>query len=74
MDTLREDLAKLGITASTLDDASSLSMILVMGITGSGKSYFLNQLKGDQVVDEGAGLESCQSYQNLPPHHVSLRI
>ncbi|KAH9224083.1 P-loop containing nucleoside triphosphate hydrolase protein [Leptodontidium sp. 2 PMI_412] len=33
-------------------------MILVMGVTGTGKSYFVNQLKGGAVA-EGATLDSC---------------
>lgn len=34
------------------DDDSSEGVILVMGVTGAGKSYFLNQLK-EQSVKEG---------------------
>jgi predicted GTPase len=36
------------------------SMIVVMGVTGAGKSYFINQLAGKDVVQEGADLDSCQ--------------
>ncbi|KAL8821399.1 MAG: hypothetical protein Q9223_000548 [Gallowayella weberi] len=35
------------------------SMIIVMGATGAGKSYFINQLAGREVVQEGATLDSC---------------
>jgi ABC-type uncharacterized transport system ATPase component len=35
-------------------------MIVVMGVTGAGKSYFINQLAGKDVVQEGADLDSCQ--------------
>jgi predicted GTPase len=35
------------------------SMIVVMGVTGAGKSYFINQLVGKDVVQEGADLDSC---------------
>ncbi|KAL8700313.1 MAG: hypothetical protein Q9224_001023 [Gallowayella concinna] len=35
------------------------SMIIVMGATGAGKSYFINQLAGREVVQEGASLDSC---------------
>ncbi len=35
-------------------------MILVMGVTGSGKSYFINQLAKDSVV-EGHGVSSGES-------------
>ena len=35
------------------------SMIVVMGVTGAGKSYFINQLAGKEVVQEGPDLESC---------------
>jgi len=39
---------------------SQQGMVLVMGITGSGKSYFVNQLKSGAVL-EGDTLESCTS-------------
>ena len=35
-------------------------MILVMGVTGAGKSYFINQLAGKKLVQEGPDLESCK--------------
>lgn len=38
-----------------------LSMILVMGVTGSGKSYFINKLAGGNVVKSGDDLHSCKS-------------
>lgn len=37
------------------------SMILVMGVTVSGKSYFINQLANGSVV-EGHGVRSGESY------------
>ncbi|CAN9132327.1 unnamed protein product [Alternaria alternata] len=44
-----------------------LSMILVMGVTGAGKSYFINQLARSKVVEEGDSLDSCtQSCQLVP--------
>ena len=36
------------------------AMILVMGVTGAGKSYFINQLAGKKLVQEGPDLESCK--------------
>ncbi|KAJ4327230.1 hypothetical protein N0V84_002360 [Fusarium piperis] len=49
-------------------DFSNEGMILVLGVTGSGKSYFLNQLKSHSV-QEGRGLQSetteCQAVQIL---------
>ena len=36
-----------------------LNMILVMGVTGAGKSYFINKLAGGEVVRTGADLRSC---------------
>ena len=36
-----------------------LSMVLVMGITGAGKSYFINKLAGGEVARTGADLRSC---------------
>lgn len=35
-------------------------MIVVMGVTGSGKSHFINQLAGRNVVQEGEDLNSCK--------------
>lgn len=40
--------------------ASDANMILVMGVTGSGKSYFINQLAGRQAVVESDQLDSCR--------------
>lgn len=37
-------------------------MILVMGLTGSGKSHFINTLAGRDVTEEGHKLESCEPY------------
>jgi ABC-type uncharacterized transport system ATPase component len=36
-----------------------LGMIVVMGVTGAGKSHFINSLAGQTVVEEGPDLESC---------------
>jgi translation initiation factor RLI1 len=36
------------------------SMVVVMGVTGAGKSYFINQLAGKEVVQEGSNLDSCK--------------
>ena len=36
------------------------SMILVMGVTGAGKSYFINQLAGGNIVETGGDLNSCK--------------
>jgi predicted GTPase len=40
--------------------ADGMSMIVVMGVTGSGKSYLINRLAGRQVVAEGCTLDSCK--------------
>lgn len=39
-------------------------VILVMGVTGAGKSYFLNQLKSESVA-EGHSLYSGTHYPSL---------
>jgi predicted GTPase len=39
------------------EDDTRYSMILVMGLTGSGKSYFINQLVAGSVK-EGHGMAS----------------
>lgn len=41
-------------------DTDAPSMIVVMGVTGSGKSHFINQMAGREVVQEGASLHSCK--------------
>lgn len=38
----------------------TLSMILVMGVTGAGKSYFINKLADGDVVKVGDDLHSCE--------------
>jgi len=35
-------------------------MVVVMGTTGAGKSYLINQLAGYKAVEEGASLDSCR--------------
>lgn len=42
-----------------------LSMILVMGITGAGKSYFINKLADGEVAQTGADLRSCTDLLTL---------
>lgn len=37
-----------------------MSMIVVMGVTGSGKSYLINRLAGKEVVAEGEDIYSCK--------------
>jgi predicted GTPase len=39
------------------ETASECDMIIVMGVTGSGKSYFINKL-AQGSVSEGGGLHS----------------
>jgi predicted GTPase len=34
-------------------------MVLIMGVTGAGKSYFINRLKDGSVV-EGSSMDSCK--------------
>lgn len=40
--------------------ADGMSMIVVMGVTGSGKSYLINRLAGKEVVAEGEDIYSCK--------------
>ena len=47
-----------------------LSMVLVMGITGAGKSYFINKLAGGEVARTGADLRSCTA--SLIPHFINM--
>ncbi|KAJ4292500.1 hypothetical protein N0V90_009162 [Kalmusia sp. IMI 367209] len=42
-------------------------MVVVMGVTGAGKSHFINHLAGKKIVEEGASLDPCtQSCQLVP--------
>ena len=36
-----------------------LCMVVIMGVTGAGKSYFINKLAGREVTKEGASLYAC---------------
>jgi len=49
-------------------------MILVMGLSGAGKSYFINRLTGMavDVVEEGKKLKSCKSSWRNPTVSWSL--
>ena len=38
-----------------------LNMVLIMGITGAGKSYFINKLADGEVARTGADLTSCKA-------------
>jgi len=37
-----------------------LSMIVVMGVTGAGKSFFINKIAGEEAVKTGSSLDSCK--------------
>ena len=51
------------MSRNKLDD---LDMIIVLGLTGAGKSYFINRLTGMSVdsVKEGDKLASCKLPEN----------
>lgn len=36
-----------------------ICMVVIMGVTGAGKSYFINKLAGRVVTEEGDSLHSC---------------
>ncbi|RSL54237.1 hypothetical protein CEP54_009996 [Fusarium duplospermum] len=47
--------------------ANGMGMIVVMGVTGSGKSYLINCIAGKEVVVEGPDMDSCtQECQMVP--------
>ena len=48
-------------SANEIDSDVKESMIVVMGVTGSGKSHFINTLIGGAVHESG-GLNSGQSH------------
>ncbi|KAL8708385.1 MAG: hypothetical protein Q9225_007609 [Loekoesia sp. 1 TL-2023] len=47
-----------------------LNMILVMGVTGSGKSYFVNKLADRKVVEIGDDLRSCTAVCAAVPVNI----
>ena len=44
------------------DQEDKLCMVVVMGVTGAGKSYFINKLAGRKVTEEGDSLHACTFY------------
>jgi predicted GTPase len=46
------------------ENDEQVSMILIMGVTGSGKSYFINKL-ADGAVVEGHSLKSSKFSKHL---------
>ncbi|KAL2060460.1 hypothetical protein VTL71DRAFT_9491 [Oculimacula yallundae] len=49
---------------------SDANMILVMGVTGSGKSFLINQLAGRNVVTESDRLDSCTAVCQAIPIEI----
>ncbi|KAH6895963.1 P-loop containing nucleoside triphosphate hydrolase protein [Thelonectria olida] len=50
-------------------------MVVVMGVTGSGKSYLINKLAGKEVVKEGKDLASCtQACQMIPANIGKTKV
>lgn len=49
-----------GNGSSPNDDISQAKIIAVMGMTGSGKSTFIQKLTGTTEVTVGDGLHSCE--------------
>ncbi|KAG7006421.1 hypothetical protein G7Y79_00014g035960 [Physcia stellaris] len=47
-----------------------LSMILVMGVTGAGKSYFINKLAGTDIVKTGSTLDPCTAKCEAVPVEI----
>ncbi|KAI0437599.1 P-loop containing nucleoside triphosphate hydrolase protein [Xylaria telfairii] len=58
------------MTEVRLPPGQNLPMIMIMGVTGSGKSYFVNQMAGKEVVEEGASLDSCTQHCTMIPISV----
>lgn len=47
-----------------------LYMVVVMGVTGAGKSYFINKLAGREVTKEGGSLHACTQGCALIPVEI----
>jgi len=47
--------------AQQADQTQEYNMILIMGVTGSGKSHLINKLAGKTMTEESALLNSCAS-------------
>ncbi|KAI0118626.1 P-loop containing nucleoside triphosphate hydrolase protein [Nemania sp. FL0031] len=58
------------IVEARLPPGQVLPMIMVMGVTGAGKSYFINQMAGRKVVQEGTSLQSCTQHCTVVPISV----
>lgn len=37
-----------------------LSIIIVMGVIGAGKSFFINKIAGEEAVKTSSSLDSCK--------------
>ncbi|EPS39061.1 hypothetical protein H072_7152 [Dactylellina haptotyla CBS 200.50] len=57
------------VKISTEDE--DLNMLMVMGVTGAGKSYFINQLVGKKIVEESDSLHSCTQQCQLVPATIA---
>jgi len=47
-----------------------LCMVVVMGVTGAGKSYFINRLAGREVTEEGDSLHACTQGCGMIPLEI----
>lgn len=45
---------------TTGGQVEKICMIVVVGVTGAGKSYFINSVAGKKVVDVGDDLAACK--------------
>ena len=48
------------------EEAKDISMLVVMGVTGAGKSHFINQLAGVNITEEGQTLKACMFNKHTP--------
>ena len=49
-----------------LDDPTYKEMIVIMGVRGAGKSYFINQMAGGDVATTGDGSSRCKTLTRYP--------
>jgi hypothetical protein len=56
---------KLIVSEDYPNESTDASMVLVLGETGAGKSYFVKKLTSNPLVEVGHNLTSCPLFGSL---------